>query len=150
MQIQLFSIPISDNGLAQQELNRFLVGHKILKIEQHFYSTSNGAMWCFCVSYIANATVGFVPSAASKKIDYKEVLSQTAFEIFSKLRIIRKELAMQDAVPAYAVFTDVELSEIAKLDTISPTTIKSIKGIGEKRVEKYGIVLAELYLKAQK
>jgi hypothetical protein len=41
MQIQLFSIPISDNGSAQQELNRFLAAHKILKIEQTLINLKN-------------------------------------------------------------------------------------------------------------
>jgi len=148
MQIQLFSIPISDNGAAQQELNRFLAAHKILKIEQNFYSTNSGALWCFCVSYIVNATALFSGQNNAKKIDYKELLNDNQFEIFSKLRVIRKELAIQDAVPAYAVFTDAELAELCKLGEITPQTVKNIKGIAEKRMEKYGIALTELYAKS--
>ncbi len=39
---------------------------------------------------------------------------------------------------AYAVFTDEELSNIAKLDEITAPNMLKIKGIGEKKVEKYG------------
>ena len=40
MQIKLFSIPISDGGAAQQEMNTFLKAHKTQEIEQKL----NGAM----------------------------------------------------------------------------------------------------------
>jgi len=64
------------------------------------------------------------------------------------LRVIRKELAIQDAVPAYAVFTDAELAELCKLTEITSQTVKNIKGIADKRMEKYGIALTELYAKS--
>ena len=40
MQIQLFTIPTGDSGAAQQEMNTFLMAHKIQEIEQKL----NGAM----------------------------------------------------------------------------------------------------------
>jgi hypothetical protein len=33
MQFQLFTVPITDDGSALEELNRFLRGHKILEVE---------------------------------------------------------------------------------------------------------------------
>jgi superfamily II DNA helicase RecQ len=82
----------------------------------------------------------------TKKIDYKEVLNENQFVVFSKLREIRKSIAAKDAVPAYAVFTDVELAEISKLDTISENNVLQIKGIAKKRMTKYGKHLIENYL----
>lgn len=83
MQIKLFTIPISDDGSAQAELNRFLQSHKVLKTESHFYAVPNGAAWCFCVNYLP-VTSSFTPSSENKKIDYKTVLSETEFTKFSK------------------------------------------------------------------
>ena len=54
------------------------------------------------------------------------------------MREIRKRLATEDALPAYAIFTDEELSNIAKIEDLSLAKIKTIKGIGDKKVEKYG------------
>ena len=81
----------------------------------------------------------------SGKTDYKKVLSEKEFEIFSKLREIRKQLAIKDAVQAYLVFTDEELANIARLPNIELGKLISIKGIGEKKVEKYGKPLLEMY-----
>ena len=145
MQIKLFTIPISDNGSAQTELNRFLQSHKVLKTESHFYAVPNGAAWCFCVNYLPSAA-NFSAGLPRKKVDYKTVLSEIEFGKFSKLREIRKALATEDAVPAYAVFTDAELAEISKLKTIDTKTVTSIKGIAEKRMLKYGNKLTEQFL----
>lgn len=144
MQIKIFTVPISDNGSAQIELNKFLSANKVLEIEQFFYQNEKGAVWCFCVRYL-NSTTIFLKQL-SEKIDYKEVLNEKQFAVFSRLRQIRKSMAMQDAVPAYAVFTDVELADISKLDSISENSVFQIKGIAEKRMNKYGKHLIKSYL----
>lgn len=143
MQIRLFTIPISDNGVIQTELNKFLSANKVLEIGQQFYHSETGAAWCFCVKYLS-ATVS-VGQSATSKTDYKNVLGETEFIIFSKLREIRKQLAAQDAVPAFAVFTDAELAEISKLSEISEKELIKLKGIAEKRMKKYGNVLVARY-----
>ena len=79
------------------------------------------------------------------KTDYKEILDEETFAVFSQLRTLRKQLADKEGVPAYAIFTDAELSEIAKLEEIEPNKLKLIQGIGQKKVEKYGIALCEKY-----
>lgn len=149
MQIKIFNIPITDNGLFLQEINKFLAGNKVLEIEQHFYKNENGAYWSFCVRYISGIPTGTMFSANKKKIDYKEELEGNIFSIFSKLRECRKIIAANDAVPAYAVFTDKELVEIAKLPILEASKLVAIKGIGDKKTEKYGKVLLEEYHKIQ-
>jgi superfamily II DNA helicase RecQ len=51
---------------------------------------------------------------------------------------LRKQIAAKDAVPAYMVFTDEELAALAKLSVITKQEMLKIKGIGDKKVEKYG------------
>ena len=147
MQIQLFSIAADDyEGMA--ELNRFLRTNRVLEVQQEFVSTQQGAYWCFCVRYLlSKPTANAVRSSAQRKekTDYKKTLDEKTFGVFSKLRLYRKEIAKNDAVPAYAVFTDAELVQIAALKELSPQKIQSIKGIGAKRVEKYADQLIKMY-----
>jgi superfamily II DNA helicase RecQ len=145
MQIAIFTIPLSDNGSAQKELNHFLASNKVLKTESNFYAAESGAAWCFCVSYLPSVHKSFNESTDIKKVDYKNILSESAFTKFSTLRSIRKQLATQDAVPAYAVFTDAELAEISKLEIINDASILKISGIAAKRMEKYGNQLLALF-----
>lgn len=141
MQIRIFNVPLSDPGDMQAELNRFLATHKVLEIEQHFYQNDNGGFWSFCVRYIQGPSPsggGSTPSGGRTKVDYKQILNENEFSIFSRLREIRKQLANEDGVPAYAVFTDEELSGIARLSEVSERNLTSISGIGEKKVARYG------------
>lgn len=142
MQIRIFNIPINDNGASQAEMNRFLAGQKVLEIEQQFYQNEKGACWSFCVRYLTSNTGIF--SGQKHKVDYKELLKENEFVLFSKLRACRKIIAATDAVPAYAVFTDEELAGICRLPEITISKLISVKGIGDKKVEKYGSQLLDL------
>ena len=135
MQIKLFTIPIGDNGAALDEMNRFLKGNKILEVQNHLISNDNGAYWCFCVRFIERTS-----SAASfnkTRVDYKQVLDDATFQKFSKLREIRKKVAADEGVPAFALFTDEELAGLAKLDSITEKSMLSVKGIGDKKIARF-------------
>jgi superfamily II DNA helicase RecQ len=148
MQFRIFTIPTTDDGTAIEEMNRFLRTHKILEAEQQLVSTKTGTQWHFCVKYLANASGGEVgrPSGVAK-IDYKEVLDEKTFAVFSALREVRKKIAGEDNLPIYAVFTNEELAGIAALPDITPETIKTVNGVGQKKTERFGHRLVE-YLNA--
>ena len=116
MQIKIFTIPVIGSEDFTIEFNKFLNSNKIIDIQQNF-SSDLGGYWTFCVRYINNSPIS--GSSTKEKIDYKNVLSEKDFMVFSKLRELRKEIAVADAVPAYAVFTDEELSKIVQLDSIT-------------------------------
>ncbi len=135
MQIKLFTISIGDSGAALQEMNTFLKAHKILEIEQKLISNNNGVYWCFCVRYIEQT---FSTASESKtKIDYRKVLDEPTFQKFSRLREIRKTVAATEGLSAFIVFTDEELAELARLEEITIKSMLSIKGIGEKKAERF-------------
>lgn len=145
MQIRVFNIPIGDTGQMQAEMNKFLATNRVLEIEQHFYQNEKGAYWSFCVRYLGSNLSNFHQQSKKIKVDYKELLNENEFAIFSKLRECRKIIAANDAVPAYAVFTDEELAGIVRLPAIEVGKLISVKGIGDKKVEKYGSQLIELF-----
>jgi len=136
MQIKVFTIPVGDNSTALSEMNKFLRSKKILEVRENFVSNDNAAYWCFSVRYIEQQ---FSPSSEnrSKKVDYKAVFDEKTFQKFTKLREIRKKVAAEDGIPAFAVFTDEELAGLAKLDSITTKGMLSVKGIGDKKVERF-------------
>lgn len=127
-------VPAVDTGTFTEELNQFLRSHKILEVVQNIVNNGHGASWCFCVKYV-ESTAGIASRAG--KVDYKEVLDAATFKVFSRLREIRKAIATEDGVPVYSVFVDEELAELAKMPEITPKTMLGVKGIGDKKVEKY-------------
>ena len=147
MQVKLFTIPLFDNEAELNEMNGFLRAQKVLTIDKQFVSVGENAYWSFCVTYLnlSKQTTATQNAPRTNKIDYKEVLDVATFAVFSNLRTIRKQIAENEAVPAYAIFTDSELAEIAKLETIDTKSLLSIQGIGQKKAEKYGQILCEQY-----
>ena len=149
MQVKLFFIGIADIENGNEDLNKFMRSKKVVNVESHFISHDKYCGWAYAVQYIETSpSSNFTSSASSKeKIDYKNVLDEATFEKFSKMREIRKQLSETDAVTAYAVFTNEELAEISKLEELSEQNMLKIHGIGEKKVEKYGKKMIEIYLK---
>ncbi len=134
MQFKIFTIPILGGEPFNEEMNAFLRAHRIISVEDELVQSGSGAWWVFRVQY-AEGTAA-VPERA--RVDYKQVLDEASFKRFSDLRDIRKKISKDEAVPAFAVFTDEELSELAKLDPLTEAGMKSIRGIGAQKVEKYG------------
>ena len=66
-------------------------------------------------------------------------------ELFHRLRALRKELAGARGVPAYVVFSDRTLQEMAIREPRSREALLGIHGIGQKKLEEYGdLFLAEI------
>jgi hypothetical protein len=93
MQYRIFTIPIHGSEAATDELNRFLSTHRVVSVEHQFAQDGASSAWSICVSYMG--TDGRPPSSAKKaKIDYREVLSKPDFQVYAKLRALRKTLAI--------------------------------------------------------
>ena len=78
-------MPVGDNGLMEEEVNKFLGGHKILEMVHEFSSNDNGAAWHLCIKYLE--TFSFTGSGSYtnyKKVDYKNVLDEKSFRVFCK------------------------------------------------------------------
>lgn len=59
-------------------------------------------------------------------------------ELFDDLRILRHDLAGQAGVPAYIVFTDETLRQLASVRPSTLEGMRQIRGIGEKKLADYG------------
>ncbi|MBX2893594.1 MAG: HRDC domain-containing protein [Saprospiraceae bacterium] len=135
MQVKVIGIPVSGSEAMEEILNTFLRTHKIIQVEQRLVQEQQGSVWSFCIRYVEG---GVAPGAAKEKIDYRTVLDDASFQRFRGLRDLRNKLAAEEGVSPYIVFTDAELAEMAKLEAITEAGMKAIKGIGDKKVEKYG------------
>lgn len=134
-----------------EEMNKFLRGNKVVDISKSFVQQGNVAYWSFCVTYLVGVPSKVQqPGERKEKVDYKQILSEAEFVRFALLRTLRKQLAENDAVPAFAVFTDAELAEMAKMSELSAKNLLKINGLGEKRVEKYGEPLCRMFTEQKK
>lgn len=149
MQLKFFSIPVADPGELEEEANRFLRGHRVLSVQRQLVQEAGSAYWAICIEYIEGVPTGKGfggKNNGKQRIDYREILEPEVFEVFSKLREKRKELAEREAVPLYAVCTNEQLAEMAKRKVTSKAGLLEIEGLGEAKAAKYGDSLLAILL----
>ena len=83
--------------------------------------------------------------ASSKPKGFVETdLSAAEQAIFEKLRWWRMETARKHNVPAYVIFHDATMREIAKAQPGSLDDLRGVSGVGEKKLETYGADIVAL------
>jgi superfamily II DNA helicase RecQ len=141
MPFEFIQVPANGQGGGKDALNRFLRGGRIASIRKEFVANGEDSFWAFCVEYVDGA--GVPPSGAEKprlapKVDYREILSDSDFTMFVRLRNLRKEIAEKDAVPSYSIFNNEQLAAMVTGKVDSLASMQTIAGVGEARVSKYG------------
>lgn len=82
---------------------------------------------------------------APKPLIEKDSWADVDRELFEELRKLRRKLAQQRSVPAYIVFNDATLRDIARKRPSTPDALLRVSGIGMKKLEQYGeVVLDEI------
>ena len=107
MEIRVFTIPIHDRP-SVDELNGFLASHRVISIDREFIADGQDSAWSICVT-VQNGEPARASGKQKDRIDYREVLSESEFRLYAKLRTLRKELSESDGVPAYTLFTNEQL-----------------------------------------
>ena len=65
-------------------------------------------------------------------------LDGPAAELFGRLRALRAKLARMQSVPAYVVFTDKTLREMALTRPGTMKELQTVGGVGAAKAERYG------------
>ncbi len=139
MKLHFATVPVFHSQPAETELNQFLASRRVIAVEPSLIHDGPRSTWAVCVTYVDQGETSGVDSAGKRgKVDYRELLSEADFLLFSRLRTLRKELAERDAVPVYAVFTNEQLAEMVRLRVQSLAELGRLDGVGPARVEKYG------------
>ncbi len=141
MQYRVFTIPCTGDADAEEAMNTFLRAHRVVSVAKELVALSEGMSWCFCVEYLSGGENHIENRSFDKttgRVDYKKLLSDDDFALFAKLRDVRKEIALQEAVPVYTVCTNEHLSQMAVNRPQSLEDLKKISGFGGGKTKKYG------------
>ncbi|MEI8043058.1 MAG: HRDC domain-containing protein [Verrucomicrobiota bacterium] len=150
MQLKLFIVPVKNVTAAEAEMNAFLRGHRVLAVKKEFVPDGENSFWTFCVEHLEGTTSPAGLPGRGPKVDYREVLSESDFSLFSKLRDWRKAVADKDAIPVYAVLSNEQLAAIVQKKVTTKAGLKEIEGVGEARLEKYGDALVQVVAREAK
>lgn len=58
--------------------------------------------------------------------------------LFAKLKHLRKQLSIEQAVPAFTIFSDASLSDMASKMPVNQADFLCVTGVGEKKLTQYG------------
>jgi len=77
--------------------------------------------------------------SVNKEIVQKNLLSEIVnTDLFTKLKAVRYELAREENVAAFQVFSDATLVELASYLPLTNTDLAKISGFGDIKLQKYG------------
>ena len=124
---------------TEAALNQFCAQHHVLKTEREFVADGGNSFWSICAMYSDNSVAPFTGKEGRKnRVDYKEVLSEADFVIYSALRDFRKQVADRDGTAVYNLFTNEQLAEMVEQRIESKASLGKIKGVGAAKLEQYG------------
>lgn len=67
-----------------------------------------------------------------------DALTSAGFELFEKLRQLRLEIAREEKLPPYIIFSDKTLIDMCVKTPRTKVEILNVSGVGENKYEKYG------------
>lgn len=82
-----------------------------------------------------------ITTSKKKKVDY---FDDYEVDIFDRFRALRKEIASNNKIPPYVVFSDKTLKELSNIMPTTKAEMLEIHGIGHVKFERYGQAFLEL------
>jgi ATP-dependent DNA helicase RecQ len=71
-------------------------------------------------------------------------LDEAASALFGELRALRRAIAEASGVPAYVVFSDASLREMAARRPTSREALLAVPGVGPVKIERYGAAFLQV------
>lgn len=147
MRLHFVVIPIHGGSVVEDELNQFLTTRRVAAVDRQFVPDGARSAWAICVTYVDGgaASPGTTdPSGKKGSVDYRDVLPPDQFQVYSRLRELRKQVSQRDGVPPYALFTNEQLAEMVRRNVRTAAELAKVDGVGPARVEKYAVAFLEI------
>ncbi len=105
----------------------------------------NPTSWQILKENVPVRLSAYVPFAERKQEEEASQRSQTKTqreiirdELFEHLRTVRKQIADSEGVPAYIVFSDATLSDMAQKKPVTRAEMLNVTGVGQEKFNRYG------------
>jgi len=138
MKYQFFTVHMQHGEAEAEALNQFLSSHRVIRVDKQWVPDGENSLWAFAVSYEEAAKPATKSRNKNKEpVDYQQVLSERDFACYVSLRELRKQLAEEEAVPAYAIFTNAQMAAMVTEGVQSKADMARLEGIGQAKLDKY-------------
>lgn len=141
MKLKVFTLRLNETSgvFDDSELQAFLSERDAIAVDQHFFVHDGVPRWALLVHH-REAAVRERGKVAQQAVaaDWRSELSNVEVELFNALRSWRNTRARRDGRPAFVLFTNRQLAEIAKVVPRTLTELATVHGVGDARVRDYG------------
>lgn len=128
---------LSTYGIMKQHTKKEVVDMINKLTADNYLNLTNDA---YPVLKLTNKAINVLKN--NDKVEMKAVkairILQTDNELFQLLRSLRKEVALEENVPPYIVFSDATLKDMSTFMPTNRTEFLTVKGVGNAKYEKYG------------
>lgn len=135
---KILTIPYdpSIKSFNEEILNDFCLNKQLKGYRTEFFMHEGLPSWTVFLEY--EQVIGKEDGTDTSGMNEAERL------LFDRLKQWRREQAEKEGVPTYIVATNRELKDIIRQAPRSLEALKTIRGFGKKKVEKYGAAVTEL------
>lgn len=110
--------------------------YPVLRLGERYNELTNDSK--IIIKLPKNIEVERKPSKPSKTNKLSKNYHDVDNNLFEELRTLRRQLAREQNVPPYIIFTDRALVEMAAYKPVNKEQMLKINGVGEVKYEKYG------------
>ncbi|QAA34624.1 DNA helicase RecQ [Clostridium manihotivorum] len=128
---------LSTYGIMQEYSSKFIKDVIQTLIEEGYVDRKEGT---YSMIRLNSKSINILKGKEKVMARLKDSVDDTVLdqELFKKLRILRRDLSQSEKVKPYIIFSDSTLIQIANLRPKSREELMNIRGVGEKKIEKYG------------
>ena len=138
MPFRVFSLtfdPVTGT-FGEDELNLFCLGKRVLAHRAEFFRLDGRAYWSVFLEY--------EPLVEPRPKRAEEELNPEQRALFDALRAWRREEADRQGAPVFIVANNALFSEIARRRPETMEALKSIRGFGQAKAQRYGAKVLEI------
>lgn len=144
MQVKHFFIRLTREHLHldEQKLNEFIQRVAVDRTASQLVHAEPANYWSILV-FFNDVPSGGDPKKGEESFDVKDLTEeeQARYEV---LKHWRSDVSMQESLPTYFVATNAMLGAIARLNPSDINMLHKIKGMGERKIDKYGGQIIDL------
>ncbi len=132
MAFRIITVPFDNERevFPDNELNNFLLDKKVRSYRVEFFIHAGRPYWSVFLEYEE------IEDRSVEKLT--QSLNERQKLIFERLKDWRKEKGKEVGMPVYIIFSNGQLVELAKRLPQTYEAMKSINGIGDKKVKSFG------------
>lgn len=130
------------SGYTQSTIKN-MIQHLLMK--EYLYQTNDGYAILKCakemdsiINQNEKIKMKLVKEEREEKVINQNTLNNTGMDLFAKLRALRYQLAKEEKVPPYLIFSDKTLTDMCKKCPVTKEEMLQVTGVGEAKQDKYG------------